>query len=36
MKKPTLLQTLIGILITGTVIYGAFYVAGKGWHESQN
>jgi hypothetical protein len=36
MKQPTLIQSILGILVTGAVIYGAFYVAGKGWHKSGN
>lgn len=35
MKNPSLIKQVIGILITGAVIYGVFYVAGKGWHKSQ-
>ena len=35
MKKPTLIQQSIAVLVTGAVIYGFFYVAGKGWYKSQ-
>lgn len=35
MKKVTLLQAIIGMAVTATLIYGYAYMAGKGWKQSQ-
>lgn len=35
MKKQTILQAIIGVALTATLIYGYAYVAGKGWKQSQ-
>jgi hypothetical protein len=35
-NNPSLVKQGIALLITGLFIYGIFYVAGKGWHKSQN